>query len=272
LDEGPPGPDEVEPLHVVDITEDDAFDDDARARLIAAAVAEAVADEGSPGHADASLQDAGSADVEDSVGSAPAAETSTGDPRPLLPADALLALSEIHREGLASVPVEHIIDLGEATTERERDRLLVAALAHAEMQDAKYRVPTESSSIRRWKGGIAGALLLLAGVTAASPPSFVAPPAAGRPTVADAEQGVRLALMLQVEQVEAFRVVEGRLPGTLDELPQSVAGVRFVRSTDRMYQLVARAPDGRSIVYDSAAPDVSLETTRRPWDPIQGTR
>jgi hypothetical protein len=252
------GPDDVDSIQIVDITEEDDFGDaEARAELIAAAVAEASADTPSPG--------ADGADGAPPDAPRPSPEAREADPRLRLPADALLALSAIHREGLASLPAEYVIDLGEATTEQERDRLLAAALAHAEMQDAKYRVPTESATARRWKAGVAGALLLVAVITAASPPSFVVPAPTTRFTAADGDRGARLALMLQAEQVEAFRVSEGRLPDTLDELPESVAGIRFVRSTNRVYQLVTRGPDGASIVYDSAAPEERLEELHVPW-------
>lgn len=148
--------------------------------------------------------------------------------------------------------LEGAIDLGEESSPEVRDRLLAQALAHAEMQEARYRVPySGGSSASRWKGAAAAVLLLAASVIAVAPPSWVRPAPPAQLTLEQRTLSVRRALLLQAEQVDAHRVRNQQLPRTLDELGQSFPGIRYVRSGNRAYQLIAYGPDGESIVFDS---------------------
>jgi hypothetical protein len=157
------------------------------------------------------------------------------------------------------------LDLGPTSTPEARARLLAEALAHADMQEARYRVPTESRRLGRIKGGIALAIFLLAGILVLAPPRFVSPEAPVGVADADRVSGVITALLLQAEQVDAFRVRERRLPLSLDELGVAVPGVRYVRSSNRLYQLIAYAPTGRAVVYDSAAPAPAFGEAEVAW-------
>ena len=157
------------------------------------------------------------------------------------------------------------LDLGPTSTPEARARLLAEALAHADMQEARYRVPTESRRLGRIKGGIALAIFLLAGILVLAPPRFVSPEAPVGIADADRVSGVITALLLQAEQVDAFRVRERRLPLSLDELGVAVPGVRYVRSSNRLYQLIAYAPTGRAVVYDSAAPAPAFGEAEVAW-------
>ncbi len=188
-----------------------------------------------------------------------------GDDRPLIGTEAFFALSEIHAEGLASLPNELVLDLGEATTPEQRERLLQAALVHAEMQEAVYRIPTPERRSRRIKSGIAAAILLLAAFVAVRPPGILVPPPP--PTLSEAERdhGLRVALLLQAQEVEAFRVTNGRLPASTAELDVRWPGIRLLRSNNRLYQLVVYGPDEEPVVYDSAAPEPEFETLARAW-------
>jgi hypothetical protein len=231
---------------------DDSLEDaESRDGLIAEALALVEgADEGAPSNEmDAS---ATSADAD-------------ADDRPLIGAEALLALSEIRAEGVASKPAELVLDLGEETTPEERDRLLAAALAHAEMQEAVYRVPLEQRRSRRIKSGIAAAIFFLAAVAAVNPPDILVPAPPPLLSEEDRATGVLVALTLQAQQVEAFRAANGRLPRSIDEIEQAVPGVRYVLSTGRLYQLVAYGPDGEPVVYDSSAPRPEFERLWRTW-------
>jgi len=68
------------------------------------------------------------------------------------------------------------IDLGDISSPEVRDRLLAQALAHAEMQDARYRVPfSDPRRAGRWKGAAAAVLFLVAGVFALAPPHGCVP-------------------------------------------------------------------------------------------------
>lgn len=232
-------------------------DDEAADAQAAAAAAEPPSD----------IEGAGEQDSDAEYGVAADAEESRG---PLIGPDALVALSEFRREGVATLPEELILDLGESATPEERDRVLAAALAHVEMQDAIYRVPLESGASRRWKGLLATAVFLMALVLVGLPPAFLVPRAPPPLTVSETAEGTRLALLMQAEQIEAFRVRSGRLPMSIDEVDTALPGVRFVRSSNRLYQLIAYTPSGEAVVYDSASPDPSFAATAEVWARVRG--
>lgn len=187
------------------------------------------------------------------------------DDTPLIGPDALVALSEFRDEGVATVPEELVLELGEATSAEERDRLLAAALAHVEMQDAIYRVPLESGTTRRWKGVLAAVIFVMALFLAGLPPAFLVPEAPSPVTTDERLRGIRMALLLQAEQVDAFQVREDRLPTSLAEVETALPGIRLVRSSNRLYQLVAYTPDGDAVVYDSASPDPAFAEVGASW-------
>lgn len=184
---------------------------------------------------------------------------------PLIGPDALVALSEFRQEGVATVPEELVLDLGDASSPEERDRLLAAALAHVEMQDAIYRVPVESGTARRWKGLLAATLFLMALFLAGLPPEFLVPEGPQPLSTTEEVRGIRQALLFQAEQIEAFRATTDRLPRSLSEVETALPGIRFVRSSDRLYQLIAYDPSGAAIVYDSSAPDPAFGEVVAPW-------
>lgn len=212
------------------------------------------------------IEGAGEPDTDAAYGVTAAEE----DQRPLIGPDALVALSEFRQEGVATLPEELVLDLGDATTPEERDRLLAAALAHVEMQDAIYRVPLESGASRRWKGLIASAVFLFALVLVGLPPAFLVPEAPPSLTVAETGGGIRMALLMQAEQIEAFRARSGRLPSSIAEVETALPGVRYVRSSNRVYQLIAYTPAGDAVVYDSSSPDPSFAATEETWSRLMG--
>ena len=285
--------DEVEPVPI-DVDEEDG---DARAQLIAETLALVAAEAGeeTDGGAAGILELAdelrkkdasedepleGGADAPDATATEPdgdaAADDGAGDgagesedeeaeARPLIGAQAYLALSEIHAEGLARLPEELILDLGDASTPQERDRLLAAALAHAEMQEAIYRVPTGSNRARRIKLGVAALIALVALGVGLRPPALLVPESPPPLRVADRVHGVHVSLLLQAQQIEAYRVANGALPRSLDDVPVRLPGIRYVRSTSRAYQLVGYSPRGEAIVFDSTAPAPAFEQLAGPW-------
>lgn len=169
-------------------------------------------------------------------------------------------------DAAAEEPDGDVADLGDdvedlggdpdgVSSPEDRARLLADAVVQSETQEAKYRLrlpPTDPPG--RWKSLFAMVTFMLAGVVAVGPPAWLQadPPA----TVTEGERvrGVRAALFLQAQQVEAYRVQNQRLPRSLNQLPIRVPGVRFVRSNNQVYQLVAFTPDGKRIVYDSTRP------------------
>jgi hypothetical protein len=244
----------------------DVFDLDEAAEVEAEAVeveadseAEAIEAEAEKVEAEAAEEgeveaEAGQVDAEAEGGEAEAVEPA----RPT-------AHAEPNVTAAPTAEADHPLDLGPTSTPEARARLLAEALAHADMQEARYRVPTESRTLGRIKGAIALAIFLLAGILVLAPPRFVSPEAPVGVADADRVSGVITALLLQAEQVDAFRVRERRLPVSLDELGVTVPGVRYVRSSNRLYQLIAYAPTGRAVVYDSAAPAPEFTEAELAW-------
>ncbi len=143
----------------------------------------------------------------------------------------------------------------EVSSPEERARLLADAVVQSYTQEAKYRIPlAETKAHGRWKSPFAMVTFMLAGVIAVAPPSWLRPEPHATVTEGERVRGVRAALFLQAHQIEAYRTRNQRLPLSLYQLPTRVPGVRFVRSNDRVYQLVALAPDGSQVVYESTRP------------------
>jgi hypothetical protein len=165
--------------------------------------------------------------------------------------------------------LEDAIDLGPVSSPEVRDRLLAQALAHSEMQDARYRVPfSNARSVGRWKGAVAAVLVLIAAVSAVAPPGWVRPEPPAQVTASGHARSIRLALLLQAQQVDAYRVRLQQLPRSLDDLSARLPGVRFVRSGNRSYQLIGYERDGNAIIYDSSNPAVEFERLIPSWTPV----
>ncbi len=147
----------------------------------------------------------------------------------------------------------------------DRERLLAEALAHAEAQEAHYKViPADEPERGRWKTPLALAVLLLAAWVALAPPRWVAGADAPRPTEGDLDRGLRAAIWMQARQVEVFRLREGRLPAHLSEVSVQMPGLTLVRSNNRVYQIRGRLQDGALLVFDSAQPSPAFAAAA-PW-------
>jgi hypothetical protein len=142
----------------------------------------------------------------------------------------------------------------------DRERLLAETLAHAEAQEAQYKVlPADEPDHGRWKAFLAAVLLVLAVWIALTPPRWIAGAAAPVPTAGQQDRGVRAAIWLQSRQVEVFRLREGRLPEHLSELPVQMPGLTLVRSNNRVFQIRGRLADGELLVFDSGQPSPAFE-------------
>lgn len=157
-------------------------------------------------------------------------------------------------------------ELAQLSTHETRSRLLAEAVAHAEAKEARYRVPMkEPGAELRWKAPLALAIFAAAALAAVAPPAWVVPDPPARLDASDRLHGIQLTLLLQAQQVEAFRTREQRLPESLDDVAVRFAGVRFVRSNSRVYQLVGYTPRGEAVVYDPAHPGPDFERLGASW-------
>ncbi|MHB1194605.1 MAG: hypothetical protein ACYC6F_16390 [Longimicrobiales bacterium] len=153
----------------------------------------------------------------------------------------------------------------------DRERLLAETLAHAEAQEAQYKVlPAGEPEHGRWKASLAAVLLVLAAWIALTPPRWIAGAEAPFPTAGERDRGLRAAIWMQARQVEVFRLREGRLPEHLSELPVQMPGLTLVRSNNRVFQIQGRLADGELLVFDSAQPSPAFEAAA-PLPRAQGT-
>lgn len=146
-----------------------------------------------------------------------------------------------------------------------RERLLAEALAHAEQQDAQYKrmLPSEAAT-GQWKASLSLVVFALAAYIALAPPTWLA--SGGQPpTQAQFERGAQAALRLQALQIEVFQLRNAQIPRSLDEMPAVLPGIRYVRSNNRVYQLVAAGPTGEAIIYDSARREDAIATLIDTW-------
>jgi hypothetical protein len=147
----------------------------------------------------------------------------------------------------------------------DRERLLAEAMAHAEAQEAHYRVLPADEPVRGgWKVPLAMLVLVLAVWVALDPPRWMAGADAPRPTDGERDRGLRAAIWMQAREVEVFRLREGRLPAHLSELAAQMPGLTLVRSNNRVYQIRGRLSDGELLVFDSAQPSPAFEDAA-PW-------
>ena len=137
----------------------------------------------------------------------------------------------------------------------DRERLLAEAMAHAEAMEEQYKViPADAPLTGRWKSPVAVLMFATAAVVGLFPPAWLAGPVLPRPTQGDQDRGLRAAIYIQAQQVEAFRLEHGRLPDHPRELANPLPDLTLVRSNNRIYQVRGVATDGRVVVYDSARP------------------
>lgn len=163
-------------------------------------------------------------------------------------------------------PDDHEPPVHRISRVEDRARVLAEALAHVEVQDAQYRLPMEPAERQpRWKPVAAVALFFLAGYLAFFPPVILTGARPGSVPAGERARGVRAALFLQAQQIEAYRLEHGQLPQSLQEVRVRFPGMEFVRSNSRVFQLVARRPDGEPIVYDSARPAPGVAALAIPW-------
>jgi len=83
-----------------------------------------------------------------------------------------------------------------------------------------------------------------------APPAFLAVPEAAPPSYERIEAGLRLAVWLNADKVEQFRIENGRLPDALREVGDAHPGVYYTRVNANFYRMQAAAGDTR-ILHES---------------------
>ena len=128
--------------------------------------------------------------------------------------------------------------------ERARSIVLdeVLRLEEAKLETQVWEPQRETT---RGRAIVAGTLFVLAIWVWVFPPAplSLAPPSPYVETDVKVRAGLRMAIGLQVDRIEAFRAEHGRLPDQLEEAGEPVYDMTYSRSDDnaRDFQLQARA-------------------------------
>lgn len=210
----------------------------------------------------------------DADGSAPAFDLDEDGDAPVFDLDedddtsveALLAATDAVVGGAVEPGPSIKDDSGTVSDRSERDRLLAAALADVQVRDANYRQPLSgTASDPPWRGPL-GVLLLAAAIWVwFSPPGWAVPEGPDPLDPAEVERGLRAAVQVVAHEIEVYRLLNGTLPSSLDDVGVEADGIRYVRSNNRVYQLVTYRPDGRVLLYDSARPAAGFARSVEPW-------
>ena len=136
----------------------------------------------------------------------------------------------------------------------ERKRILAEALVHAAEHEQRYRTIGSPPPGIPWKWPTAFLLLALSAYLSLLPPGWLAGPTPPTSTQGEMDRGLRAAMWIQAQQIEAYRLRYSGLPLTLADVGPAIPGLIYVRSNNRVYQLVANRPGARRLVYDSARP------------------
>jgi hypothetical protein len=128
---------------------------------------------------------------------------------------------------------------------------VAAVLKHAAERDERARAKQQPKRHPKWMLPVGIQLAVLAVYLLISPPRWITVRPIQGPNPAAQEQGLRVAMYLQSQQIEAYRDQHGRLPNTLADLPGTPQpGVEYeVQSADE-YRLVG-TNGAAALIYDS---------------------
>jgi hypothetical protein len=128
---------------------------------------------------------------------------------------------------------------------------VAAVLKHAAEHDERSRTKRPPRKQPKWMLPVGIQLAVLAVYLLISPPRWITVHPIAAPDSAALQEGLRMAMYVQSQQIEAYRVQHGRLPTTLAELPGTPQpGVEYQLEGSDAYRLVGS--DGpAALIYDS---------------------
>lgn len=116
---------------------------------------------------------------------------------------------------------------------------VAAVLKHAAEHEERARKKPPPKKQSKWMLPLGIQLAVIAIYLLISPPGWITVHPIKGPDPAMQEQGLRMAIYIQSQQIEAYRIKNGRLPTSLAELGGSVQpGVEYQLQGTGQYQLV----------------------------------
>ncbi len=128
---------------------------------------------------------------------------------------------------------------------------VAAVLKHAAEREQLAHKKPPSKKQPKWMLPLAVNLGVLAVYLLIAPPSWVTVNPVQGPDLARQSDDLKAAMWFQAQQIEAYKVQNGRLPVTLAESGRVTPGLEYVRDGDRfrLIAIVGEAP----VIWDSAA-------------------
>jgi hypothetical protein len=121
----------------------------------------------------------------------------------------------------------------------ERARALAAVMRdQAVRADAEVVVDVRRRRRARWRRRSLVALWLVIAYVWVGSPSWLSVEAPPEPTLSQESQALRLAMFLQSQAIEAYRLERGRLPYVLQEAGPPFPGMEYRRKDSRSYELL----------------------------------
>lgn len=127
---------------------------------------------------------------------------------------------------------------------------VAAVMKHAAERDKAAHAKPKPKKQPRWMLPLGINLAVLAVYLLIAPPRWVVVNPIEAPDPAHQVQDLRLAMYMQIQRVEAYRLQHGELPQALEDAGSTVPGVEYLRQGSSQYQLVGTAGD-QAVVYDS---------------------
>lgn len=134
---------------------------------------------------------------------------------------------------------------------QETAEAVAAVLKHAAEREEIAHRKTAPKKQPKWLLPVGIQLAVLAVYLLISPPGWVVVHPIEPPDPAGQEQSLRLAMYMQSQRIEAYRIQNGRLPDSLAEIGASVTpGVEYHLQGTNAYRLVGTNGEA-ALIYDS---------------------
>jgi hypothetical protein len=127
---------------------------------------------------------------------------------------------------------------------------VAAVLKHAAERDEAAHKKDGRKKEPKWMLPLGLNLAVLALYLLIAPPQWITVNPITAPDSANQSESLRIAMFLQVKRIEAYMLVHGELPPTLDAAGSPMPGVEYIPQGNGRYQLTATAGD-QTLGYDS---------------------
>lgn len=138
-----------------------------------------------------------------------------------------------------------------ASSAQETADAVKAVLDHTAQKEKAQREKPAPKKQPKWMLPLGANLGVLALYLLIAPPSFIVLDPIEAPAAQEQVRGLQMAMFMQAQRIEAYRIENGELPARLEDAGSPTPGVEYRLVGSGTYQLVGVAAD-EALVYDSA--------------------